>query len=321
VSALLEVDGLALEFRTRSGIVRALERVDLVVRRGEILGVVGESGSGKSATALAVLGLLDKAARVTAGQIRFLNRDLLRLKRSELDEIRGRDAAIIFQNPRAALNPIRSVGAQIADVIARHHPASTAVVRERTLAALRAVRIPDPERRSQAYPFELSGGMYQRIGIAVALSCAPKLLIADEPTTGLDVTTQAVIMDLIRDMASTGKIGVMLITHDLGLAWRYCDRVAVMHAGRVVETAQRAALFAGPRHPYTAGLIASAPSRVSHIDELEPIEGHMPDLRRDDLPPCRVAERCARREPICDETPLPVDTVGPEHLVACRRPL
>ncbi len=321
MSALLSVADLSVEFRTRSGTVRALERVGFELRAGEILGVVGESGSGKSVTAYAILGLLDAAARVTSGKAEFEGRDLLRLKRWELDEIRGRDAAMTFQNPRAALNPIRSVGAQIADVLARHAPAPSAVIRRKTLEALRSVRIPDPERRSRAFPFELSGGMCQRVGIAIALSCAPRLLIADEPTTGLDVTTQAAIMDLIRDMARKRGIGVILITHDLALAWRYCDRVAVMHAGHVVETAPLEALFARPRHPYTAKLLRSAPSSVDSIDDLEPIEGNLPDLRRLDLPPCRYSERCSRRQAVCDAAPLLPEAVGEDHFVACRRAL
>jgi len=206
-------------------------------------------------------------------------------------------------------------------VLARHAPAPAEVVRRKTLEALRSVRIADPERRSRAFPFELSGGMCQRVGIAIALSCAPRLLIADEPTTGLDVTTQAVIMDLIRDMARNRGIGVVLITHDLALAWQYCDRVAVMHAGHVVETAPRQALFAHPRHPYTERLLHSAPSSVDSIDDLEPIEGNLPDLRRLDLPPCRYSERCARRQAVCDEAPLSPQAVGQDHFVACRRPL
>jgi peptide/nickel transport system ATP-binding protein len=321
VSALLSVTDLSVEFRTRSGVVRALDRVGFDVRAGEILGLVGESGAGKSATALAILGLLGAAARVTAGKAEFDGRDLLRLKRAELGDIRGRDVSLVFQNPRTALNPIRSVGAQIADVLARHTPASAAVVRRKTLEALRAVRIADPEQRSRAFPFELSGGMRQRICIAIALACGPRLLIADEPTTGLDVTTQAVILDLIRGMATERGVGIVLITHDLALAWRYCDRVAVMHAGHVVETAPRDALFAQPRHPYAVSLLRSAPSGAASIEALEPIAGEPPDLRRADLPPCRFSERCARRQIACDAGPPPRQTLGPDHVVACRRPL
>ena len=321
MSALLSVTDLSVEFRTRSGVVRALDQVEFEVRPGEILGVVGESGSGKSTVAFAILGLLDAAARVTSGRVTFEGRDLLAIRRAELDEIRGRDASLVCQNPHAALNPIRSVGAQIADVIARHAPAPADVVRRKTLEALRAVRIADPEQRSRAFPFELSGGMRQRVGIAIAIACAPRLLIADEPTTGLDVTTQAAILDLLRDMATARGVGIVLITHDLALAWGACDRVAVMHAGHVVEAAPTAALFGHPRHPYSAGLIRSAPSAVTSIEALEPIAGQSPDLRRADLPPCRFSERCDRHQAVCDAPALAPQTMGPHHDVLCRRPL
>ncbi len=321
MSALLSVTDLSLEFETRSGVVRALDRIGFEAREGEILGLVGESGSGKSATAHAILGLLGAGARVTSGKAEFLGRDLLRLKPAELDTIRGRDAAIVFQNASAALNPVRSVGAQIADVIARHAPGPASVVREIALEALRAMRIADPERRIGAFPHELSGGMRQRVGIAMALACKPRLLIADEPTTGLDVTTQAVVMDLIRDQVRERGLSVVLITHDLALAWRACDRIAVMHAGQIVETAPRDDFFSRPRHPYSAALLRSLPASAASLDELEAIEGSAPDLRRLDLPPCHFSERCARREDVCDAGPLPREAIAPDHIVLCRRPL
>jgi peptide/nickel transport system ATP-binding protein len=319
--SLLSVQDLGVEFRTRSGIVHALQGVSFDIAPGEILGIVGESGSGKSVTAYSLLGLLDAAARITGGRAMFGGRDLLRLSEAALNELRGREISIVFQNPRTALNPIRSAGQQIADVLARHDPAPPAEIRRRTLAAMRQLRIPDPERRSRAYPFELSGGMCQRIGIAMALACAPRLLVADEPTTGLDVTTQAVIMDLVRDAVRGRGVAAILITHDLALASEYCDRIVVMHAGHVVEDAPVGALFARPAHPYTARLLASVPSAVASIDALEPIEGALPDLRRDDLPFCRFAERCGRRAPVCDSAPLRLDALAPGHRVACRRPL
>jgi peptide/nickel transport system ATP-binding protein len=319
MTAQLSVRDLTVEFRTRSGTVHALEHVSFDVGRGEMLGIVGESGSGKSVTAFALMGLLGPAARVVAGSAMFEGRDLLRLRTAELNEMRGRDVSIVFQNPRTALNPIRPVGLQIADVLARHDPAPPARIRERMLEALRQVRIPDPERRSRAYPYELSGGLCQRVGIAAALACSPKLLIADEPTTGLDVTTQAVVMDLFRDAVRERRASAILITHDLALASEYCDRVAVMHAGHLVETAEMAALFAHPRHPYTAKLLRSVPSAVDSIDELQPIEGNLPDLRRTDLPPCRFSERCERHAPDCDQAGLVLS--GGAHLVACRHPL
>jgi peptide/nickel transport system ATP-binding protein len=318
---LLSVQDLSVEFRTRSGTVRALEHVSFDVAPGEMLGIVGESGSGKSVTAFAIMGLLDAAARVTAGQAIFGGQDMLRLGQGALNRLRGAEMSIIFQNPRTALNPIRPVGVQIADVIARHEPGSAATIRARMLAALRQVRIPDPERRAAAYPYELSGGMCQRIGIAMALACAPRLLIADEPTTGLDVTTQATVMDLFRDAVGAPGVGSVLITHDLALASEYCDRIVVMHAGHVVEDASVGRLFATPRHPYTAKLLRSVPSSVDSIDNLMPIEGNLPDLRRADLPPCRFSERCEGREPVCDTPGLRATPCGPGHRVACRLPL
>lgn len=319
MTPLLSVQDLGVEFRTRSGTVHALEGVSFEIMPGEMLGVVGESGSGKSVTAYSLLGLLDRAARVTSGRAMFGGQDLLRLGRAAMDEIRGRDISIVFQNPRTALNPIRPVGQQIADVLARHDPAPAAAIRAKVLAALRQLRIPDPERRLRAFPHELSGGMCQRIGIAMALACAPRLLLADEPTTGLDVTTQAVVMDLLREAIRARGASAVLITHDLALASEYCDRILVMHAGHVVEEAPVATLFATPRHPYTQRLLASVPSSVASVEELAPIEGSLPDLRRGDLPFCRFAERCERRAPECDAAPLVPAHLAPAHRVACRR--
>lgn len=318
---LLSVRDLSVEFRTRSGTVHALDRVGFEIRAGEMLGIVGESGSGKSVTAYSLLGLLDRAARVTSGRTDFGGRDLLRLGQGALNDLRGREISIVFQNPRTALNPIRSVGQQIGDVLARHDPAPAGAIRTKVLAALRQVRIPDPERRLGAYPHELSGGMCQRIGIAMALACSPLLLLADEPTTGLDVTTQAVVLDLFRDAIREQGASAVLITHDLALASEYCDRLVVMHAGQVVEDAPVTELFARPRHPYTAKLLSSVPSSVASIDELRPIEGSLPDLRRADLPFCRFAERCGRRTAACDAAPLAATTLAPDHHVACHHPL
>ncbi|MDP3342439.1 ABC transporter ATP-binding protein [Frigidibacter sp.] len=318
---LLSVQNLTVDFTTRSGMVHVLEDVSFDIGAGEIIGIIGESGSGKSVTAYTVMGILDHAARIRSGRIAFEGTDVLQMDRRSRDNWRGKEASIIFQNPRTALNPIRAVGDQIADVIARHTPARASEVRGRAVAALKQVRIPDPERRMAAFPFELSGGLCQRIGIAIALACAPKLLIADEPTTGLDVTTQAVIMDLIRALASERGMSVALITHDLALAAEYCDRIVIMHAGHVVETAKTEDIIARPRHPYTARLLRSVPSLVDRIDELQAIEGSLPDLRREDLPPCRFAERCDRRLPTCDAGKFEAALVGPGHTVACRNPL
>lgn len=319
MTPLLSIRGLSVDFETRHGTVHVLDNLSFDIAPGEIVGIIGESGSGKSVTACSVMGILDRAGRITRGDILFQGESLLAMSRRARDGWRGRDASIIFQNPRAALNPIRTVGDQIADVIARHTSLSRSRIRRRVQQSLRDVRVPDPERRAGAYPFQLSGGLCQRIGIAMALACTPRLLIADEPTSGLDVTTQAVIMDLIRDLARENGTAVALITHDLALAAGNCDRLVIMHAGHVVEIAPTAEIIARPRHPYTAGLLRSVPSLAESLDQLQAIEGSLPDLRRSDLPPCRFAERCTRRLPQCDAPgPLVLTACGPGHLVACR---
>jgi peptide/nickel transport system ATP-binding protein len=227
---------------------------------------------------------------------------------------------MIFQSPRTALNPIRKVGKQIEDVLLEHANLPRRDLKKAAIAALARVRIPDPERRAEAYPFELSGGMCQRVMIAMALACTPSVLIADEPTTGLDVTTQAVIMDLIRDMSRDARMSTLLITHDLGLAGEYCDRIAVMHAGHIVEIAETETLLDHPAHPYTRQLLAATPVPDSRLDTLTSIPGQLPDLRSA-LPPCRFSGRCERRQPICDEGELPWVQLSPAHSVRCRFPL
>jgi peptide/nickel transport system ATP-binding protein len=317
---LLAVEDLSVEFRTRDGTVRALDGVSFTVGRGETVGVVGESGSGKSVTALAILGILHPAARVTRGRVVFGGLDLLRAGEATLREYRGRELSMIFQNPRSALNPIRPVGRQIEDVLRRHANLPSAKLRDRALALLARAQIADPARVHHAYPFELSGGMCQRVMIALAVACSPALLIADEPTTGLDVTTQAAILELVDELAAANRMAMILITHDLALAGERCDRVVVMHAGHVVETAPTAELFASPRHPYTARLIASTPRPRATLADLSPIPGLVPDLRTA-LPPCRYRSRCERAVAACDEPPLPRLTVAADHTVACRLPL
>ncbi len=319
-SALLAVSDLSVEFRTRSGTVRALEKAGFEIGRGETVAVVGESGSGKSVTAYALLGLLDPAARVTSGRIMFGSRDLLGIGEGALEELRGREISLISQNPRGALNPIRPVGRQLADVLLRHGNVARAQVKQRAVEMLAKVGIPDPARRAAAYPFELSGGMCQRVAIALALACSPALLIADEPTTGLDVTTQAVVMDLLAELASASRMATILITHDLALAGEYADRIVVMHAGHVVESAPAAELFARPRHPYTAKLIAATPRPDTRLVDLAAISGNLPDVKRADLPACRYSARCERHAARC-EAPLPSIVVGPAHQVACWQPL
>ena len=319
-AAALSVEGLSVEFRTRSGIVRALENVSFSVAKGETVALVGELGSGKSVTAYAVMGILDPAGRVAAGRAMLGDLDLLSATPKQLAQVRGRKIGMIFQNPRTALNPIRPVGRQIADVLIRHGNVSRRAAPAQAVEMLRAVGITDPARRAKVYPFEMSGGMCQRVMIAIALAAKPSLLIADEPTTGLDVTTQAVIMDLINDLAKELGMATIFITHDLALAGQRSARIVVMHAGHVVENAPTADLFVNPRHPYTAELIAATPDSAASLDELAAIPGSLPDLRRADLPPCRYSERCPRKIAACAQ-PLPITSPGTARVVACWNPL
>jgi peptide/nickel transport system ATP-binding protein len=316
---LLAVEDLSVEFRTRAGTVRALAGVGFQVSAGELVALVGESGSGKSVTGYAMMGLLDPAGRVTAGKILLRGRDLLGTSERGWRRVRGKEIAMIFQSPRTALNPIRRVGTQIADALARHHGLRGRAARERAVELLARVRIPDPRRRFEAYPFELSGGTCQRVLIALALACAPALLVADEPTTGLDVTTQASIVALLRELAKEQAMAVLLITHDLPLATSFCDRVVVMHAGQVVEDAPTAAVLGRPRHPYTARLLAAVPAAAERLGSLRPIPGGLPDLRGK-LPPCRFSGRCERAIPACNR-PIEPRVLEGGHRVACENPL
>ncbi|HSH89830.1 MAG TPA: ABC transporter ATP-binding protein [Ramlibacter sp.] len=315
---LLSVEHLSLQFRTRDGVVQALQDVSISIDKGETVGLVGESGSGKSVLSYALLGLSDAAARITQGSAHFDGLDLLAASESDLQDIRGREVSMIFQNPKVALNPIRKVGHQLEDVLARHTTTLRADLKRRAIECLAEMRIPDPDRRYHAYPFELSGGLCQRIMIALALACGPKLLIADEPTTGLDVTTQAAIMGLVREKAgniSGHAMATLLITHDLGLARDQCDRIVVMHAGHVVESAPTEELFRSPKHPYTQQLIGATPVGRASLKELVAVRGNLPDLRRNDLPACRFAERCAKVTAVCAGE-LPTLSDG-NHIVRC----
>jgi peptide/nickel transport system ATP-binding protein len=320
---LLSVRNFSLEFQTRRGRVHALENISLDLYKGEIVGLVGESGSGKSVLSYAMLGISDRAARITSGSALFGGMELLKASQDELSALRGREISMIFQSPRTALNPIRQVGLQIEDVLRRHAmargPDLGASLKDRAIAALREVAIADPERRVHAYPFELSGGMCQRVMIALALACRPSLLIADEPTTGLDVTTQAAVMDLLTGLARSRNMATLFITHDLGLAAQYCDRIIVMHAGHAVESAPTQALFSQARHPYTARLIRSTPTETMALQDLMPVPGSLPDLRRSDLPACRFADRCERADARC-RTQLPILDPAAGHSVACWKP-
>jgi len=270
---LLDVHDLTVEFATRRGIVKAVQHVDISVAKGETLGIVGESGSGKSVTSYAVMRILDRAGRIAEGSVKFSGIDVKNATEDEMRDLRGREISMIFQNPRAALNPIRKVGDQIEDVLRQHvQQAQTNDRGEKAIEALEQVRIARPRERYHAYPFELSGGMCQRVVIALALACNPQLLIADEPTTGLDVTTQKAVMDLIVELTKRRGMSTILITHDLGLAAAYCDRVVVMEKGRVVETALSADIFAKPEHAYTKKLMRATPRLDVSLRDLLPEE-------------------------------------------------
>jgi len=270
---LLDVHDLTVEFSTRRGIVKAVQHVDISVAKGETVAIVGESGSGKSVTSYAVMRILDRAGHIAEGSVTFSGIDVRAAREDAMRDLRGREISMIFQNPRAALNPIRKVGRQIEDVLKQHAQAAANERAEKAIAALEQVRIARPRERYHAYPFELSGGMCQRVVIALALACNPQLLIADEPTTGLDVTTQKAVMDLIVELTRQRGMSTILITHDLGLAAAYCDRVVVMEKGRVVETANAADIFVNPQHPYTRKLMRATPRLGVSLWDLLPEEG------------------------------------------------
>jgi peptide/nickel transport system ATP-binding protein len=267
---LLDIQDLTVEFQTRRGVVKAVEHIDISVAKGETLGIVGESGSGKSVTSYAVMRILDRAGRIAKGSVRFTNLDVRTASEAEMRNLRGREISMIFQNPRAALNPIRKVGRQIEDVLREHVEGEPMQVTEKAIEVLDQVRIARPRERYHAYPFELSGGMCQRVVIALALACRPQLLIADEPTTGLDVTTQKTVMELIVELTRQRGMSTILITHDLGLAATYCDRIVVMEKGRVVESNAARTIFTAPAHPYTRRLMRATPRPGVSLHDLLP---------------------------------------------------
>lgn len=318
--SLLAIKDLSVIFRTRSGTVHAIENASLEIEKGETVGLVGESGSGKSVLSYAVLRILDPAARITSGSINFGGMDVLAATEASMQEVRGREIAMIFQNPRTALNPIRRIGLQIEDVLREHTAIRVEDLKAKAVECLAQVRIPDPERRYFAYPFELSGGQCQRVMVALALACNPLLLIADEPTTGLDVTTQAAIMALIRDLAREKGLATLFITHDLALASESCDRIVVMHAGHIVESAPTVELFRKPHHPYSAQLIRATPAPGMSLEALSSIPGNLPDLRRGDLPRCRFIARCTRSIERCSGALIPAQP-EPSRRVWCANPL
>ncbi len=321
MAALLEVIGLSTEFRTGAGVVRAVDGISYSVQPGETVAIVGESGCGKSVSALSILRLIpDPPGRITGGQILFGGRDLLRLSEEQMRGIRGRDIGMVFQEPMTSLNPVLTVGRQITEAVEEHRGASPAAARERALELLSLVSIADPARRLKQYPHQLSGGMRQRVMIAIALACEPKLIIADEPTTALDVTIQAQILELMKELTHRLGVALIIITHNLGVVARYANRVNVMYAGRIVESGSAVDVYHNPSHPYTIALLNSVP----RLDRprgarLDPVEGQPPDLTRLDGG-CAFRPRCRFAVAVCAESrPELAPATGPEHASACFR--
>jgi peptide/nickel transport system ATP-binding protein len=316
---LIEIRDLRVSFHGDDGrTTHAVDTVDLAVARGVTLGLVGESGCGKSVTSLAVMGLLPKHAAEVTGSIRFDGFDLLEVSDDTRRDLRGNRLAMIFQEPMTSLNPSFTIGDQIIESILRHRGGSRTAARKRTIELLRRVHIPSPERRVDEYPHKLSGGMRQRVMIAMALACDPRLLIADEPTTALDVTLQAQILDLMRELKAESGAAIILITHDLGVVAEVCDEVAVMYAGEVVERAAVDALFASPQHPYTVGLLGSIPRLDHRASHLATIEGMVPNMA-DPPKGCRFAARCPFTEAACLTEPPPLAQVSSGHWSRCIR--
>jgi oligopeptide/dipeptide ABC transporter ATP-binding protein len=314
--ALLHVDNLRTHFFTNDGVVKAVDGISFTVQPGQTLGLVGESGCGKSMTSLSIMRLLSKPGRTVAGRITFMGRNLLELSEEEMEDVRGNDISMIFQEPMTALNPVFKVGDQITDSLTRHFGITDRQARVRVVELFEKVRIPSPKQRVQDYPHQLSGGMRQRVMIAMALACNPRLLIADEPTTALDVTIQAQILALLDELKRTENMGIIMITHDLGVIAEMADTVSVMYAGKIVESASVYDIFAQPKHPYTQGLLASMPSRDKIGKRLNAIQGVVPHPLN--LPPgCSFAPRCPHRFEPCDTAFPALDTVGPDHLAAC----
>jgi peptide/nickel transport system ATP-binding protein len=315
---LLDVEDLSVTFADPAGSIPAVTGVGFALERGQTLCLVGESGCGKSVTALAIMGLLPRRGASRSGRVAFAGADLLALPEARMQELRGAQLAMIFQEPMSSLNPAFTVGDQIVEAIRRHKDVPAAAARARAIEMLRRVRIPAPERRFSDYPHKLSGGMRQRVMIAMALSCDPQLLIADEPTTALDVTIQAQVLELMRALRRETGSAILLITHDLGVVAEMADEVAVMYAGQIVEQAPVHELFARPQHPYTVGLLASVPRLDRQRPTLPAIEGAVPPPNR--MPPgCRFAPRCPFSEALCTAEMPPLRAIGPAHRSRCWR--
>jgi oligopeptide/dipeptide ABC transporter ATP-binding protein len=318
-SKLLQIDDLRVEFRSAQGVVKAVDGISYEVDAGETVALVGESGCGKSMSALAILGLVPEPGRVVGGSVRFEGRDLLVMSEDQIVELRGRDIAMIFQEPMTSLNPVLSIGVQLTEGMRRHLGLSRAAAEARAIELLGRVGIGDPERRLRQYPHHLSGGMRQRVMIAGALGCEPKVIVADEPTTALDVTIQAQILELMKDLSRSLGVALVIITHNLGVVARYADRVNVMYAGRIVESGTTEQIFTRPGHPYTIGLMTSVPRLdLPRSVRLVPIEGQPPDLARLDHA-CSYRPRCGFAVPRCAESFPPLEAVGQGHCAACFR--
>ncbi|SKA36148.1 peptide/nickel transport system ATP-binding protein [Enhydrobacter aerosaccus] len=319
--ALLEIDRLQTHFGTPDGVVRAVEGVSFNIEEGETVAVVGESGCGKSVTAMSILGLVPQPPARIAGAIRFAGRNLLDLPESEMRKLRGNDIGMIFQEPMSSLNPVLMVGRQIGETLRLHQRLSRRAAESRAIELLDLVGIPEARRRVREYPYQLSGGMRQRVMIAIALACNPRLLIADEPTTALDVTIQAQILDLMRDLKHRLGSAIMLITHDLGVVAEMAERVVVMYAGRKVEEAAAGDIFANPQHPYTRGLLGAVPKLGCSLEHSErstlaEIPGLVPSLRKP-IVGCAFAGRCPKATQLCRELAPAVEEKAPHHQVAC----
>jgi oligopeptide/dipeptide ABC transporter ATP-binding protein len=318
--SLLEVSDLRTSFFIRSGELRVIDGIDLAIEEGEVLGLAGETGSGKSVTAYSIIGLLKKPGRVVGGRVLWEGRDLVGMSEESLRrEIRGRQISMIFQSTREALNPVIKVGKQLNQVLTIRRGLDKNRAHEEAVALLERVHISEPERRLNAYPHELSGGLAQRIMIALALSCQPRLLIADEPTTALDVTTQYQIVQLLRELREETGMSILLITHDLALAAELCDRIAVLYAGRLAEVGPVEHMFTSPRHPYTRALLASRP-RLAMTGEIPEIPGSVADLMRPP-PGCRFHPRCPNATEVCSETHPPLEPMAPGQQVSCHNPV
>ncbi|HEY0295145.1 MAG TPA: ABC transporter ATP-binding protein [Bordetella sp.] len=317
---ILEVENLQTHFRTPDGVNRAVDGVSFSVEAGETLAIVGESGCGKSVTSMSILRLIPEGVGKSAGAIRFQGRDLLSLSEDEMRDIRGNSISMIFQEPMTSLNPVLTIGHQVDESLRLHEGLNKEQARARTVGLLRMVGIPEPERRAREYPHQLSGGMRQRVMIAMALACSPKLLIADEPTTALDVTIQAQILDLMRGLKQRVGAAIVLITHDLGVVAEVADRVVVMYAGRKVEEAAVGELFDHPLHPYTQGLLGAVPrlgaSREEEMGRLSEIPGLVPSLKRR-IQGCVFAGRCPRVQPVCRTVAPGLRDARERHPVAC----